>query len=176
MKAIKYLLAASIFTSANGFAKHNSEYDYARVIEAEPIIKVVRVNAPRRECWQEQVAYRDRGQYRSATPTLVGSIIGGLIGNEVGHNKDAKRAGVVVGALVGGSIARDITQRNNRDIRTRYATEEVCETYDDYHEEERILGYNVLYKYHGRLYRTETSDHPGDRIRVEVSIRPAEYR
>ena len=175
MKTTIALLTAGMLISGTAFAKPNKHYDYAKVIEAEPITQYVRVSTPRQECWDEEVAhYEDRG-YRSATPTLLGSVIGGAIGNELGHHKDAKRAGVLVGAILGGSIGRDIGHRvNNRSGRTYYTTEQVCKTYQDYHEEERIVGYHVLYKYRGEVYSTETDQHPGDRIKVHVSVTPVE--
>lgn len=174
MKPTLIILTAGILASTSAVAKHKSNIDYAKVIEAEPITKSVRVNTPRRECWEEEVAHYDHSGYRSSTPTLLGSVIGGAIGNELGNHKDAKRAGTVVGAILGGSIGRDIGHRVNSRGRTYYTTEEVCKTYQDYHEEERIVGYHVLYKYRGETYSTETRHHPGDRIRVRVSVTPVD--
>ncbi len=165
-------LALLLGYSGHALAKHNSSYDYARVVEVEPITKQIRVSNPRQECWEEQVAHREFRGHRSATPTLLGSVIGGAIGNELGHHKDAKRAGVVVGALLGGSIGRDIGRRVNRPADTYYTSQEVCKTYQDYHDEERIVGYQVFYRYKGETYSTETRQHPGDRIKVKISVTP----
>lgn len=158
--------------SSNALAGHNAGYDYARVVDVEPITKQIRISSPRQECWQEQVAHHDNRGYRSATPTLLGSVIGGVIGNELGHHKDAKRAGVVVGALLGGSVGRDLGRKMSSPGRTWYTTEEVCRNYQDYHEEERIVGYHVRYRYKGETYHTETRHHPGDRLKVKVSVTP----
>lgn len=174
MKTAIAILTAGVLMSSAAFAKHNKHYDYAKVIEAEPITKHVRVSTPRQECWEEEVAHYDNRGYRSATPTLLGSVIGGAIGNELGNHKDAKRAGILVGAILGGSIGRDLGRHVNNHGRTYYTTEQVCKTYQDYHEEERIVGYHVLYKYRGEVYSTETEHHPGDRIKVHVSVTPVE--
>lgn len=177
MKIQIALLTAGILISGAALAKHDRQYDYAKVIEAEPITQQVRVATPRQECWDEEVAHYDERGYRSATPTLLGSVIGGAIGNELGHHKDAKRAGIVVGAILGGSIGRDIGQRvNDRRGGTYYTTEQVCRNYQDYHDEQRIVGYHVLYRYRGEVYSTETEHHPGDRIKVRVSVTPVEGR
>lgn len=39
---------------------------------------------------------------------------------------------------------------------------------------QRIRGYNVTYRYHGRTYHTFTREHPGHRLSLAVSIRPLE--
>ena len=128
MKKINYLLATSILISAGAFADHNQgtanhSYGYAKVVKASPIIKVETVNVPRQECWQEDVAYNEPGQHRSATPTILGAIVGGVIGNEIGHNKSSKKVGAVAGAILGGSVGRDIGHKNSyRSGNTRYAT------------------------------------------------------
>lgn len=175
MKSITTIgFAFLIGTSGNLMARHNSSFDYAKVVDVEPITKQFRVSSPRRECWQEQVAHQDYRDHRSVTPTLLGSVIGGAIGNELGHHKDAKRAGVVVGALLGGSIGRDIGRKMSGPGQTYYTSEEVCRSYQDYHQEERTVGYQVFYRYKGETYSTETRHHPGDRIKVRVSVTPVD--
>ena len=177
MKTLNYLLATSLLASTGAIAGynngHNSSYEYAKVVNASPITKVINVNTPRRECWQEEVAYNEPRRHRSATPTILGTIIGGVIGNEIGHNKDSKKVGAIAGAILGGSIGRDIGHKTayNRG-HTRYATEQVCKTYQDTHQEEQIVGYDVSYKYRGNIYQTQTNEHPGKRIKVRVSVTP----
>jgi len=158
------------------FAGHKANHDYARVVSVEPITKNIRINTPRQECWQEQVSHYQPAKQRSATPTIVGAIVGGLIGNELGNNNDARNGGILVGSVLGGSIGRDI----GRDIGRKsagpghqyYTTEQRCETYQNYHQEERITGYHVSYKYHGNIYHTRMQSHPGDRIKVRVTVTP----
>lgn len=167
---------AATLASPVALAGHKEKSAYARVVSVEPITKIIRVSSPRQECWQEQVSHYEQPQQRSATPTIVGAVIGGLIGNELGHHKDAKKAGVLVGSVLGGSIGRDIGRRNAGPGHQYYTTEQRCETYQNYHEEERIMGYHVGYKYKGDIYHTRTQNHPGDRIRIRVSVTPvADY-
>ena len=175
MKSINLVMAASILASVPAFAKQNVNYDYAKVTNVAPITEIIRVETPRRECWDEQVAVRDRHRNNSATPVLIGSILGGVLGNEIGRSKDAKRAGTVAGVLLGGSIGRDIGKRAGGGEHIRYTTEEVCKTYQDVHEEERVTGYDVEYRYRGQRYTTQTAEHPGDRIKVRVSVSPVNY-
>ena len=80
------------------------------------------------------------------------------------------------GAILGGSVARD-AQRHHRQhhhaARESYTTyEKRCETTHTYHDETQPDGYLVDYEYNGRVYTTRTHRHPGDRIRVTVSVTP----
>ena len=167
-------LVAFLF-SVPAWAGSNVSYQYARVVNAEPIVSSVRVNAPTQECWNEEIAHYRGGHSRSATPTLLGCLIGGAIGNGLGHNKSNKRVGAVLGAVLGGSIARDIVRHNSASATKYYTTEKVCNTVDNYHGEERIVGYHVEYDYLGEIYSTETNHHPGKSIKVRVAIAPVEY-
>ena len=172
------VLAFSI--SSEAFAV-NIEYDYATVIDAEPIFKTIRVKTPRKHCWQEEVAYEtdyynDRN-YRYAnqhneTSTVLGGVIGAAIGNAVGHRKKNKQVGTVVGAVLGASIGNAVGSQRNRRTYVTYGTEERCEVIQETHTEERIVGYKVRYRYSNATYSTRTKVDPGDTIRVRISISP----
>jgi len=43
---------------------------------------------------------------------------------------------------------------------------------NDYYTEERVSGYNVKYRYHGRVYETRMDRQPGKRIPVAVAVTP----
>jgi uncharacterized protein YcfJ len=173
MKKVKIIIgfgAAILATSVsvNAFANGPVRYDYARVVEAEPITSTVRVSTPREECWQEQVVHEER-RPGSATGAILGGIIGAAVGNELGHHKSNKRVGAVAGAILGSSVGHDVSRREHH----RYTSlEDRCRTYNDYHEEQRVTGYNVLYRYNGEVYSTRTSRHPGDSLKIKVSITP----
>ncbi|MCH8257258.1 MAG: glycine zipper 2TM domain-containing protein [Proteobacteria bacterium] len=102
--------ALILFFSSEVFAS-NVKVDYATVIDAEPILKTIRVSTPRQECWEEEIAdyYRyDDHPYASnghrGVSTLVGGVVGGAIGNAVGHRKRNRQVGAVVGAVLGAVI------------------------------------------------------------------------
>jgi uncharacterized protein YcfJ len=40
------------------------------------------------------------------------------------------------------------------------------------HEEERIDGYHVTYRYKGEIFTTRLPYDPGDRLKVQVSVTP----
>jgi uncharacterized protein YcfJ len=154
-------------------------YDYARVVDVQPLTTRVRVSVPQRECWDE-TRYDDRGYNNGpnsrAGSTLLGAAIGAVIGHQIGHG-DGRRAATVGGAVIGAAIGGNQADRRN----SRYGapppreyTTQRCETrYRDSYEE-RNDGYRVTYIYNGRRQVTTLPYRPGDRIRVRVDVSPAE--
>lgn len=165
----------------------NAYYDYAKVTHVQPITRIVSVSTPQEVCWNERVRTvsdggwnngrrRDRG-HRTFTPTVLGGLLGGVVGNQFGSGR-GNTAMTVAGALLGASIGHDAAARNHRPVRhhrpatVSYTTERHCEIEQVYHEEERVDGYRVSYRFRGREYVTRTDTHPGDRIRVRVEVDP----
>lgn len=146
-------------------------YEYATVVAADPIVKTVRVTTPRKECWEEDVVYRRERHHDDGVGTVVGGIIGGAIGNAVGHKKRNKQVGAVVGAVLGATVGHAVSSQNRTSTEHR-GTEEVCEVYHDFHEEERIVGYDVRYRYNDVTYATRTTREPGETLKIRVSISP----
>ncbi|MEW6354189.1 MAG: glycine zipper 2TM domain-containing protein [Pseudomonadota bacterium] len=140
------------------------DYDYARVIDVDPVYETTYVSTPRRECYEEPVT-RHRSANDSYTGIIAGGIVGGVLGNQVGKGR-GKDVATVAGTLLGGSIGRDLT-RGDDYAYTSY--ERRCDVVEDYHERERVSGYRVKYRYDGDVYTTYTDHHPGARIRVKVT-------
>lgn len=171
-------LSLSIISAGANAKPHHK--DYARVTQVTPIYETITIKEPYQQCYMEERVVRDHHSRRnnsSATPTIIGALIGGAIGNELGHNKSNKRVGAVAGAILGGSIANDLKQRPHYGNRNNHYTtsEQVCNTRHRTRHEQQITAYNVDYKYRGKRYSTIMNSHPGDRIRVEVDVRPAHY-
>ncbi len=167
-------LAAMLFTSSAWADHGRAQYDYAKVISADPIINYVTVTTPVRECWEEMQYYDvDRRRGERGASTLVGAVIGGVIGHQFGSgrgNDAATVAGTLIGAAIGNDAARE---RHGYAVERRSYPVERCETRYREHREQRIDGYRVLYRYHGQKYMTEMPYDPGKRIRVRVDVRPA---
>ncbi|MGQ0385319.1 MAG: glycine zipper 2TM domain-containing protein [Gammaproteobacteria bacterium] len=150
-----------------------ADYDYARVVDVEPLRRRVRVSEPVRECWDE-VDYASEGPLSSnhLGGTLMGALIGGALGNQVGDGR-GRQVARAAGAIIGGAIGHNVSRERRRQ---RYGDEqyvyERCETrYRDSYEE-RIDGYEVTYEYAGRRYQTEMPYDPGERIRIRVDVTP----
>jgi len=164
------VLAAAVAASVP--AQAQTSYHEARVIEATPIYRVVETAVPTRQCWEEEVVRSNsRHHYRSRTPGLLGAVIGGAIGGSLGHHNTSRNVGTVVGAILGGSIARDI-QEANYEPGVRLETVERCETVNHYEQEEKLVGYDVLYRYNGDDYTVRMPRNPGATVRVRVSVEP----
>jgi uncharacterized protein YcfJ len=150
-------------------------YDYAKVIDADPIVHRVRVETPRRECWDEvrEVRTRYDGPH-SKGGMVLGGIIGGVVGHQIGSGR-GKDVATVAGTIIGAAVGHDIAaERSGRNSGVREETVERCAVRYEEQYEERIDGYRVTYLYHGREYTTRLPYDPGDRIRVRVDVEPAE--
>lgn len=154
-------------------------YEYADVVNSQPIYRTVRVEQPRNECWDERVVYRDRRDgydNNGAGGAVVGAVIGGVAGHQIGHGS-GRDAATVLGAIIGASVGQSVAVRNNpRPYESeRVGYEERCRTVSDYHVEQRVEAYDVTYRYGGRTYHTTMPYDPGNRIPVDVNVRPVQY-
>jgi uncharacterized protein YcfJ len=158
----------------------DAAYDYARVVDVQPLVTRVRVSTPQRQCWDE-TRYDERGYGNSPMPrstaggAVLGAVIGGVLGHQIGHGRGrdaATAAGVVIGAAVGSKQAQ--RRAAYASVPPREYTVQRCETRYQDTWEERTDGYRVTYVYNGRRQVTELPYRPGDRIRVRVDVSPAE--
>ena len=102
------------------------------------------------------------------------NIVGGVLGNQVGGGS-GRTAATIAGAVIGGTVGYRHPGGRYYDAggRTVRTSQQRCETRTEYRQNDRVLGYNVSYEYNGRVYRTQTDHHPGDRIRVAVQVAAA---
>ena len=149
-------------------------YDYAKVVDVEPLTTRVRVSTPQRECWDE-TRLDERRPRTSAGGALLGAVIGGVIGHQIGSGR-GRDAATAAGAVIGAGIGHREAERRAAagQLPPREYTVQRCDTRYSDHWEERIEGYRVTYVYNGRRQVTELPYRPGDRIRVRVDVTPAE--
>jgi uncharacterized protein YcfJ len=169
--------AASVNGYAYGLRRPASAvYDYAPVISSEPIVRYVTVRTPVRECWQETEYYAvHRPAPGTGVRTLVGAIVGGVIGHQFGSgsgNDAATIAGTLIGAAVGSDSARRRNDGKSYDTVEYGRPVQRCATTIREHQEERIDGYRVVYRYNGQKYATQMPYDPGREIRVRVDVQP----
>lgn len=158
--------AAAVLTAAPALA--GTAYDEAEVIDVEPVYQTVRHVTPHEECRMRRVPVRTD----SATAPIVGAVVGGAIGNAVGHNKRNKQVGAVVGAVLGGAIASDMV-REQRRYGGGWRRQEICREVNEISFEEELAGYDVTYRYAGRVHTARMSRDPGETLRVRVRVNPA---
>ncbi|MCU7891078.1 MAG: glycine zipper 2TM domain-containing protein [Candidatus Thiodiazotropha sp. (ex Ustalcina ferruginea)] len=161
-----------LVTSVAANAGHRDRYrDTAKVIDVEPIYRSVEISYPERECWDEEVShYRPDGH--RYTGTVLGGIIGGVVANSVSRGRGRGRdAATLAGTLLGGAIGHDISHQKRRGHYTT-SVERRCEVTHQSRYEEQLVGYDVTYRYKGRVFTTRTREHPGKRIPIAVDVRP----
>lgn len=102
--------------------------------------------------------------------TVLGAIVGGVLGNTVGKG-DGRKAATVAGAVAGGAVGNRVSAAHDRNYTTRQT---VCRPVDNYAPQQQIVAYDVEYRYRGDVYMSRVPYDPGERLRVRVSVAPAE--
>ncbi len=156
------------------YRKSGPVYDYADVLSSRPIVRYVTVSTPVKECWDDveyyTVNHRPQGE---GIRTLTGAILGGVIGHQIGSGR-GNDAATVAGTMIGATIGNQSAYKNGSHGTTRHSRPvKRCETQYRDHQEKRIDGYDVVYRYHGQKYATRMPRDPGRKIRIRVDIRPA---
>ncbi len=177
--AIAALLLGLVTPAVAGHDDYRSVgpvYDYAQVISSKPIVRYVTVTTPVKECWDDVEYYTVNHQPPGVgARTLFGAILGGVIGHQFGsgHGNDAATvAGTLIGATIGNQSAYRRAGGSYGPVEYSRPVKRCATQYRE-HQEERIDGYQVVYRYNGQKYSTRMPHDPGRRIRVRVDIRPA---
>ena len=168
------LVAGNASAADYAYSGNKAVFDYANVLSAKPVVRYVTVTTPVKECWDDVEYYtRSRPNPGRAGKTLFGAVLGGVIGHQIGSGR-GNDAATIAGTLIGAAVA------NGGDNRPYYRTTEYsrpvrrCETNYQSHEEERIDGYDVIYRYHGQKYATRMPYDPGKKLKIRVDVRPAD--
>ena len=144
--------------------------DVAPVVASTPIYE--QVNAPKQECWNEQVTTPAPSSGGSPLGAIVGGIAGGVIGHQIGGgrgNAVATGIGAVTGAVIGDKVdPNGGVFSGNANAGTRDQVVQRCRTVDSW--QDVIRGYNVTYRYNGRDVSVRLPYDPGQEVRVSVSV------
>lgn len=181
----------------------NGFYVWADVTEVDPIVTTAYERVPVKHCktvrpsYQEQVrydrayngSYRDEWEHRNshnndALPALVGGLLGGAIGNQFGSG-NGKKAMTVFGTILGATIAANGNDRNHNPNSARrsdgdyrysssHSPQQVCDTSYERQEYTVVDGYRVTYRYLGREFERVTDEHPGNRLKLYVTVDPVD--
>jgi uncharacterized protein YcfJ len=199
MRCAALILGAGIGVFAmTATASSDSYYEYADVVDVEPLIERQTVVEPREVCsvashpttryerryhrrydrYQRHAFDRDYGHsgnwHGNGAATLIGGVLGGLVGSQFGGG-NGKKALAITGAMVGASIANRASRRRHESYHTGYGSSHYpprCTTVMDSREVEEIAGYRVHYLYQGQEFVKRVEHDPGDRIRVRVQVTP----
>ena len=154
----------------------SAHYGWAAVLRVDPVYDEPAADtaaAPQQECWEEQVpvgadggSSNDNGKRTVAT--MIGAVVGGLLGNQVGKG-DGRRAATVAGAVAGGVVGSQVGAD-----RPQYTTQRHCRPSGGAAGPRHVVAYDVEYRYRGEVFSSRLAYDPGDRVRVRVSVTPAE--
>jgi uncharacterized protein YcfJ len=161
------LIVSALCFGAFPFAQAADFEDFGKVLRVTP--QVEQVNRPRQEC-RDQTTQVQTAPEHSAGGSIIGGIAGALLGSQVGGGSGrtvATAAGAITGAVVGDRVDN---QNNVGGVQNQ--TVRQCRTVD--HWESQNNGYQVNYDYRGRNYTSIMSYDPGERVRLHVSVEPAQ--
>ena len=150
-------------------------YGWADVLRVDPVYDDAGPPPsapPREECYEEQTEISPPPPDNRAGSTVLGAIVGGVIGHSFGKGSGraaTTAAGAVAGAAIGNSVA-DAEQQG----RPGYTTERHCRIVDGAGGARHIVAYDIEYRYRGELYTSRMNYDPGDRLRVRITVTPAE--
>ncbi len=166
--------SACLLTAGTAIAASESFSVEVPVVGVEPIVRTVTDKIPHQSCWDERVRIERRGGSHAAVPTVLGAIIGGVAGGAIGNDSRHQPVIAGAGAALGAAIGHDVSHQ--RDKRYRYVTEQRCEIDYELREREETIGYRVAYQYGDTIYHTRKQYHPGNTIRVNVTLSPDNFR
>ncbi len=167
MKTLTTLIISSVLImSVTAKAENNYHYDYATVMQSKPVYRIVTVTGQKKKCRAEEVVYQRPGR-KNKNSSLIGGILGAAVGHALGHRSKHRTGATIAGAIVGSSIAR-----NHQPGTTTHGIENRCRMVPISWEEERIVGYNVVYRYNGRTFETQLPYEPADSLKIRINIAP----
>jgi uncharacterized protein YcfJ len=155
-------------------ADENSHYGWAAVLRVDPVYDEIAAATPQQECYEEQVpvdaepARESNG--RRTVATMIGAVVGGLLGNQVGKG-DGRKAATVAGAVAGGVVGNQAAADPER---PQYTTQRHCRQVNASSGPRHVIAYDVEYRYRGEVFNSRLAYDPGDRVRVKVSVTPAD--
>ena len=146
---------AMVVLAAGGVTGYKSltQPKYAEVLAVKEAKQSV--STPQEKCEnvvvQRQAPVQDE---RRVAGTVLGGVAGGLLGSQVGGGSGQK-----AGAYAGNQVQKGMQQRD-----VNSATETRCKTVNV--RSEKLVGYDVTYRYEGKEDTVRMSHNPGKQIPV----------
>lgn len=155
-----FRLPATALLAAAACAAQAAEYGL--VLSSAPVTASVAV--PQTACHEE---WQPAAPANSGGGALLGAVIGGLAGSAIGSGSG--RAAATGLGLLGGAIFGE--RQEARQAPPGLQPLRRCHT--EYREEQRLIGYDVVYEYQGQRHSARVAQDPGSRIPLQVSVAPA---
>ncbi len=155
-------VAMAVGAGAVAGYKAMSKPKFADVVAVKEVSETV--VTPREECQdvavQKQAPVKDD---KRVAGTVIGGVAGGLLGSTIGGGTGrtvATIAGAAGGAYAGNQVQKGMQQR---DVVT--STERRCKTVND--TSQKLIGYDVTYRYDGKEGTLRTQAKPGPTLPVK---------
>lgn len=136
--------------------------DTARVIDVQDLITQI----PQQQCSQNAPINNNQGG-RSSGGSIIGGIAGALLGSQVGQG-NGKVAAAAVGGIVGALSGDRLDNQNSGYNQSSYGSSNSCVT----RYVTQVTGYLVTFDYNGRQGQKRMSYHPGQTVRVTITVEP----
>jgi uncharacterized protein YcfJ len=136
--------------------------EFGTVVSSIPVTQQVAV--PQQTCTEQPQFVQHP---TSGVGAVVGAVTGGLLGHTVGGGLGKVAAtgiGVVAGAAVGDHVEAGTTPPAETTVRN-------CQTATRI--DSRVVGYDVVYDYHGQRYSARLAQDPGTQVPLNVQGTPA---
>ncbi len=147
-----------------GSSQDNIHYAWADVLRVDPVYDVVQVEPPAGALLRPPGRAGHGRQHRRHPARRGGRR---RPGHQVGHGR-GNVAATIGGAVVGGAIGNNASSGQQVENQTR------CEQVGQVGEQRRIAGYDVEYRYRGDVYVSRLNYDPGERLRIRISVVPAD--
>lgn len=146
----------------------NAHYGWADVLRVDPVYGVTRTEVPRQECQDQTVVQQHPGN--TTAGSILGAVVGGVLGSTIGHG-NGRTLSTAVGAVAGGAVGGQVAANHGSQTEQTVTN---CRQVNAVSEQRQITGYDVEYRYRGEVWESRLSYDPGERLRVRVSVTPAD--
>lgn len=152
------LLAVNIFTGCEALNKPK----FAEVVGVVEVTETT--ETPREVC--EDVQVRQQAAVKDPhriTGTVIGGVAGGVLGNQIG--KGTGKTLATVGGAAGGAYVGSQVQKSMQKSDVITTTKRSCKTV--YDKTQKVVGYDVTYRYQGKEGVVRTTFKPGPTLPVK---------
>lgn len=137
--------------------------EFGTVVSSTPVVASVPVT--QQQCVDEPVVVQ---RPNTGAGALIGALAGAAVGNSFGGGA-GRAVATGIGMVAGAAIGDQVEANGSPPVTT---TAPRCRNVTRY--ENRTVGYDVVYDYHGERRSVRLAQDPGERIALDVSVAPAE--